>query len=105
MINTTLQQIFPCKDDLKILASIGDERIKITPNTPTVAELEPSLSLFLWNGLFVHKDTPADVREKIAAVAKKNRPVRARPKVRYRNRRVGLLEGMLWRPKRKSRKT
>jgi tripartite-type tricarboxylate transporter receptor subunit TctC len=24
----------------------------------------------LWNGLFVHKDTPADVREKIIAVAK-----------------------------------
>ena len=25
----------------------------------------------LWNGLFVHKDTPADVREKIIAVAEK----------------------------------
>ena len=24
----------------------------------------------LWNGLFVHKDTPDDVREKIIAVAK-----------------------------------
>ena len=26
--------------------------------------------LALWNGLFVHKDTPADVREKIIAIAK-----------------------------------
>ena len=33
-------------------------------------ELTPDLSLPLWNGLFVHKDTPADVREKIVAVAK-----------------------------------
>ena len=70
VINTTLQLILPCKDDLKILASIGDERISTTPDTPTVTELEPSLALFLWNGLFVHKDTPADVREKIATVAK-----------------------------------
>jgi tripartite-type tricarboxylate transporter receptor subunit TctC len=71
VINTTLQQIFPCKDDVKILASIGGERIAITPDTPTVAELEPTLDIALWNGLFVHKDTPADVREKIAAVAQK----------------------------------
>ena len=71
VINTTLQQIFPCKDDVKILASIGGERIAITPDTPTVAELAPELDIALWNGLFVHKDTPADVREKIAAVAQK----------------------------------
>jgi len=40
------------------------------PDTPTMKELTPELSLPLWNGLFVHKDTPADVREKIVAVAK-----------------------------------
>ncbi|MEM8812780.1 MAG: tripartite tricarboxylate transporter substrate binding protein [Pseudomonadota bacterium] len=71
VINTTLQLILPCKDDLKILASIGGERISVTPDTPTVSELEPSLDIALWNGLFVHKDTPADVRGKIAAVAQK----------------------------------
>ena len=32
-------------------------------------ELTPELSLPLWNGLFVHKDTPAEVREKIVAAA------------------------------------
>jgi len=36
-----------------------------------VAELQPSLAVSLWNGIFVHKDTPANVRAKIEAVAKK----------------------------------
>ncbi len=69
VINTTLQLILPCLDSVKVLASIGAERIPLTPDTPTVAELAPDLGLALWNGLFVHKDTPADVREKIIAVA------------------------------------
>lgn len=71
VINTTLQQIRPCLDDVKVLASIGSERLSLTPDAPTVAELAPSLDVSLWNGLFVHKDTPADVREKIIAVAQK----------------------------------
>ena len=38
-------------------------------DTPTMGEIAPELGISLWNGLFVHKDTPADVREKIVAVA------------------------------------
>ena len=71
VINTTLQLILPCLDDVKVLASIGSERIPLTPDTPTVAELAPELDVALWNGLFVHKDTPQDVRDKIVAVASK----------------------------------
>lgn len=71
VINTTLQLILPCLDKVKVLASIGSERIPLTPNAPTVAELVPSLNVSLWNGLFVHKDTPQDVKDKIIAVAKK----------------------------------
>lgn len=70
VMNTTLQLVLPCLDDIKVLASIGGERIGLTPDTPTVGELDPTLALSLWNGLFVHKDTPANVREKIIAVAK-----------------------------------
>lgn len=69
VMNTTLQLVLPCLDTVKVLASIGEERIALTPDTPTVGELDPMLNLSLWNGLFVHKDTPADVREKIIAVA------------------------------------
>ena len=71
VINTTLQLILPCLDDVQVLASIGAERIALTPDVPTVAELAPSLDVSLWNGLFVHADTPQDVREKIIAVAQK----------------------------------
>ncbi len=71
VINTTLQLILPCLDDVKVLASIGSERISLTPDTPTVAEMAPSLNVSLWNGLFVHKDTPQDVRDKIISVAQK----------------------------------
>ena len=71
VINTTLQLIVACLDDIKVLASIGNERISLTPDTPTVAEIVPDLNIALWNGLFVHKDTPQDVRDKIIAVAQK----------------------------------
>ncbi|MEW2915789.1 tripartite tricarboxylate transporter substrate binding protein [Ruegeria sp. ANG10] len=71
VINTTLQLILPCLDDVNVLASIGNERISLTPDAPTVSELHPDLNVALWNGLFVHKDTPAEVREKIAAAAQK----------------------------------
>ena len=71
VINTTLQLILPCLNKVNVLASIGSERISLTPDTPTVAELAPSLAVELWNGLFVHKDTPQDVRDKIIAVASK----------------------------------
>ncbi|WP_341864339.1 tripartite tricarboxylate transporter substrate-binding protein [Gymnodinialimonas sp. 57CJ19] len=69
VINTTLQLILPCLDDVNVLASIGGERISLTPDTPTVAELAPDLDVSLWNGLFVHADTPQDVQDRISAVA------------------------------------
>ncbi len=71
VINTTLQLILPCLEDVQVLASIGSERIALTPDAPTVSELAPELDVALWNGLFVHKDTPQDVQDKIIAVAQK----------------------------------
>jgi len=71
VINTTLQLILPCLDSVKVLVSITDERIPLIPDTPAIGELEASLDIALWNGLFVTKDTPQDVRDKIIAVASK----------------------------------
>ncbi len=71
IMNTTLQLVLPCMDKIKVLASIGNERIGLTPDVPTVAEIAPNLNIALWNGLFVHKDTPQDARDKIIAVAEK----------------------------------
>lgn len=69
VINTTLQQIMPCMDSVKILASIGSERIAVTPDVPTIQEIHPDLALALWNGLFVNADVPQEARDKIIAVA------------------------------------
>jgi tripartite-type tricarboxylate transporter receptor subunit TctC len=69
VINTTLQLILPCLDSVTVLAAIPDQRIPLVPDAPTIGELDPSLNIALWNGLFVVKDTPQEVRDKIVAVA------------------------------------
>lgn len=71
VINTTLQLVLPCLDDIKILASVTGDRISLTPDAPTMGEVEPKLGVALWNGLFVHKDVPQEARDKIIAIAKK----------------------------------
>ncbi|WP_372571146.1 tripartite tricarboxylate transporter substrate binding protein [Ruegeria jejuensis] len=70
VINTTLQLILPCLDNVKVLTAITDERIPLVPDAPAIGELDEGLNIALWNGLFVTKDTPQDVREKIIEVAK-----------------------------------
>ena len=69
VINTTLQLILPCLDQVKVLASVTDQRIALVPDAPTTGEVSADLDIALWNGLFVTKDTPQEVRDKIAAVA------------------------------------
>lgn len=69
LINTMLQIVLPCLDDLKMLVSFTEERTPLADYAPTAGEIAPELTMGLWNGLFVHEDTPADVREKIIAVA------------------------------------
>jgi tripartite-type tricarboxylate transporter receptor subunit TctC len=70
VINTTLQLIQPCLDEVKVLTALTNERISILPDVPIISEIEPDLSFYTWNGLFVHEDTPQEVRDKIAAVAR-----------------------------------
>lgn len=71
MMNTTIQLILPCLDDVKVLMTITEEPISQVPDAPTVAEIAPDVSISLWNGLFVRKGTPEEARRKIAEVAKK----------------------------------
>ena len=71
VINTTLQLILPCLDQVKVLVSITDERISLVPDAPTAGEVDPNLDIALWNGLFVTRETPQDVRDKIIKVAQK----------------------------------
>ncbi|WP_460274274.1 tripartite tricarboxylate transporter substrate binding protein [Celeribacter sp. ULVN23_4] len=71
VINTTLQLVMPCIDDLNFLASVTEERISILSDVPTVGEVVPELNLSTWNGLFLKTGTPEDVREKLSVVAEK----------------------------------
>ncbi len=71
VINTTVQLVLPCLDEIKPLASITGERIPILPDTPTMAEQVPGLDISLWNGLFVPKGTPQAVKDKLAAIAER----------------------------------
>jgi tripartite-type tricarboxylate transporter receptor subunit TctC len=70
VVNTTLQLILPCLDEVTILATVTDARIPLIPDVPTLGEIDESLGVSLWNGLFVHKDTPQEVRDRIAEVAR-----------------------------------
>ena len=69
VINTTAQLVLPCLSEIKVLGTITGERMSITPDAPTLGELVPALDSTLWNGLFVPKVTPQDVKDKIAAAA------------------------------------
>lgn len=70
VINNTIQSLLPCLDDVKVLASITEEPVSIVSDVPTLASIAPELNIALWNGLFVHKDTPQDVRDVLIESAK-----------------------------------
>jgi tripartite-type tricarboxylate transporter receptor subunit TctC len=72
VINTTAQLVLACLGDIKVLATITGERTAVTPDVATLGEQVPALAgSSLWNGLFVPKGTPQEVKDKIAAVAQK----------------------------------
>ncbi len=72
VINTTAQLVLPCLKNIKVLAAFADSRISILPNVATLAEQVKGRTLpLLWNGLFVPKGTPQEVKDKITASAKK----------------------------------
>lgn len=70
VINTTAQLVLSCLGELKVIATITPGRTAVTPDVPTLGEQVPGLDVTLWNGLFVPKGTPAEVKAKIEAAAK-----------------------------------
>lgn len=71
VINTTVQLVLPCLKDLTVLVALTDNRIPLFPDVPTIGELAPEIAMSSWNGLFVSKDTSAEVRAVLAEVTKK----------------------------------
>lgn len=71
VMNTTIQLVLPCLDKVNVLATVTGDRIPLVPDSRTFGEIAPELKIALWNGLFVRKDTPQNIRDKIIAVASK----------------------------------
>lgn len=71
VMNTTMATVLGCLDDVKVLAAYTDEPLSIKPDAPLLSEQVPGLDITLWNGLFVPKGTPQEVKDKIAEIAEK----------------------------------
>ena len=71
VINTTLALVEPCIGEISILANIGSEPISKLPDVATLSDQSGINDLELWNGLFVKKGTPANVKERLAYFAEK----------------------------------
>ncbi|WP_425640756.1 tripartite tricarboxylate transporter substrate binding protein [Marinomonas gallaica] len=71
VINTTTQLILSClkSGDAKILTSFTSSRISLAPEVPTLDEIA-GIPLTSWNGLFVPKGTPEEIKQRIASIAK-----------------------------------
>jgi tripartite-type tricarboxylate transporter receptor subunit TctC len=54
---------------LRVLASSGATRLAAFPDTPTLKELGYDAEVYLWTGLFVRKEVPADIVKIIRAAA------------------------------------
>lgn len=70
VINTTIQNILPCMDKVKVMATVTGKRLPQVPNAPTVGEIYPEAAIVLWNGLFVKKGTSQEIKDKVASAAK-----------------------------------
>ena len=56
---------------LRVLASSGDKRLPSFPDTPTLKELGYDCEVYLWTGLFVHKDVPAHIVKTLRTATQK----------------------------------
>jgi tripartite-type tricarboxylate transporter receptor subunit TctC len=70
LATTTSQIVMPCIDsgEVKPIAAYSGERISLFPDVGTLAEQTGMDIPELWNGVFVPKGTPQEVKDKIAAV-------------------------------------
>lgn len=72
ILNTVTQTILSClkSGEVKIIASITHERLSISPDVATLKE-QTGVAQTTWNGLFVKKGTPENVKQVIADIAQK----------------------------------
>lgn len=71
VMNTTMATVLSCLDEVKVIAAYTDAPLSIMPDGKLLSEQVPGLNITLWNGLFVPKGTPQEVKDRIAAIAEK----------------------------------
>jgi tripartite-type tricarboxylate transporter receptor subunit TctC len=71
VMNTTMATVLGCLDEVKVIAAYTDKPLSIAPDAKRLSEQVPGLNITLWNGLFVPKGTPQEVKDKLAAIAEK----------------------------------
>jgi tripartite-type tricarboxylate transporter receptor subunit TctC len=71
VMNTTMATVLSCLDDVKVIAAYTETPLSIKPEGKLLSDQVPGLKITLWNGLFVPKGTPQEVKDKIAAIAEK----------------------------------
>lgn len=69
VITTTSQIVMPCinSGEVKPIAAYSEERISLFPDVGTLGEQTGMEIPTLWNGVFVPKGTPKEVKDKLAA--------------------------------------
>ena len=65
----SLALVLPCLDKVQVLAAYTDTPLSLFPDVKLLSEQDPGNAVTLWNGLFVPKGTPQEVKDKIAAIA------------------------------------
>jgi len=55
---------------LRVLANSGAKRLAAFPDTPTLKELGYNMEVYLWTGMFVRKEVPAEVVKTIRAAVR-----------------------------------
>lgn len=70
VMSSTTALVLSCLNDVKVIAAYTDKPLSVQPDAKLLSEQVPELKTTLWNGLFVPKGTPDDVKAKIEAAAK-----------------------------------
>jgi tripartite-type tricarboxylate transporter receptor subunit TctC len=68
---TSMALVLPCLDKVKVIAAYTDQPLSLAPDAKLLSQQVPGLGITLWNGLFVPKGTPQEVKDRIAAIAEK----------------------------------
>jgi len=64
-----LADVEDCIGRARVLAVISESRLARLPSTPTLGELDPTLDIAIWAGLFVRAATPVEAKQALAGAA------------------------------------